>query len=134
MGYYSFFFCYQIIENIVSLDWAINSLLLQFSDKGRCSGHYKKKLNTCMLHGLFGLRQRTQTSQSSQAGLNRVKAVFINVLKAKIYHRAECLHCKMKRANLAPKMGPKRASPDWYCSRANSASLKWGCFGINFWG
>ena len=40
----------------------------------------------------------------------------------------------MKRANLAPKMGPKRVSPDWYCSRANSASLKWGRFSINFWG
>ena len=31
-------------------------------------------------------------------------------------------HCKMKRANLAPKMGPKRVSPEWYC------------FGTKIWG
>ena len=43
-------------------------------------------------------------------------------------------HCKMKRANLALKMGPKRVSPDWYCTRADSVSLKWGRFSTLFRG
>ena len=42
-------------------------------------------------------------------------------------------HCKMNRANLAPKTGLKRVNPEWYRFRGpDSASLKWGCFGDNF--
>ena len=38
----------------------------------------------------------------------------INSTKAKGGNR-DVIHCKMKRANLAPKMEPKRVSPEWYC-------------------
>ena len=39
-------------------------------------------------------------------------------------------HCEMKIGNLRV----KRVNPGWYCfSGPDSASLKWGCFGTNFW-
>ena len=44
------------------------------------------------------------------------------------------VHGKMKRANLAQKMGPKRVSPEWYCFGGNLSSLKWGRFGTNLGG
>ena len=37
------------------------------------------------------------------------------VKKKKRNSLGKCTHCKMKRANLAPKMGPERVSPEWYC-------------------
>ena len=43
-------------------------------------------------------------------------------------------HCRINRANLAPKTGLKRVNSEWYRFRGpDSASLKWGCFGDNFW-
>ena len=38
------------------------------------------------------------------------------------------LHCKMKRANLAPKMGPKRVSPEWYCFGGQFSPTEMGLF------
>ena len=59
-----------------------------------------------------------------------------------VYHRGmwsgrlnrDYLHCKIKRVDLAAKMGPKRVSPVWHSLRVNSAPLKWGCFWHQFWG
>ena len=38
------------------------------------------------------------------------------------------LHCKMKRANLAPKMGPKWVSPEWYCFWGQFSPTEMGLF------
>ena len=43
------------------------------------------------------------------------------------------VHCKMKRANLAPKMGPKQVSPEWYCFRDQFTLTEMGPFWYKFW-
>ena len=56
--------------------------------------------------------------------------------KPKLFCSAVCfrcgmllfLHCKMKRANLAPKMGPKRVSPEWYCFWGQFSPTEMGLF------
>ena len=53
---------------------------------------------------------------------------------ASFYSLRVTVHCKIKRVDLAPKMGPKRVSPVWHSLRVNSAPLKWGCFWHQFWG
>ena len=53
---------------------------------------------------------------------------------ASFYSLRVTVHCKIKRVDLAPKMGPKRVSPVWYSLRVNSAPLKWGCFWHQLWG
>ena len=42
--------------------------------------------------------------------------------------RLVSVHCKMKRANSAPKMGPKRVSPERYCFWGQFSPIEMGLF------
>ena len=74
------------------------------------------------------------TNNSEMRQLLRVKRRGLNKLvdgrNGSISAKA-CLlsiHCKMKRANSAPKMGPKRVSPERYCFWGQFSPIEMGLF------